>query len=461
MKITKILLSLLLFTAAASAHQYTGLDDLVTDVCSVHAFDSCSDPVADTDGDGVADDVDNCPSTANAGQEDADTDGIGDACEPDSDSDGVIDDSDQCHGTPAGATVDAVGCEVIAPPVGNFFESAPVNEWVRIPNTPMSSVLPPEAYQPPATQPPGQGHSGSVDKIIGAWSGGAWAESVREMHIPYGGGHANYCGNLHVSFNADTLSWTLLKAPTTDFTGFDYVNGTIEMADGSPNSRQTYGGVVYNKATNSLLMLGGSLCSGGGKAANDRWELGLDGSYDYKGGGTTWSLGWQTVYDDLNNRVIAVKKVVHYELSSDWTLTKLAPGAWGNTGTIESGIAIDSNRQKILVMGAPVGGSGTAHTIDLIANTRSNVAASLPSDIVNCVGPGLSFSPSLDRFIGWCGGDIYLINPVDLSFTIQTPTGDIPSKTPNGVYGRFAWSESLGGIIYVDGVDSDVAFLKF
>ena len=69
MKITKILLSLLLFTAAASAHQYTGLDDLVTDVCSVHAFDSCSDPVADTDGDGVADDVDNCPLTANAGQE--------------------------------------------------------------------------------------------------------------------------------------------------------------------------------------------------------------------------------------------------------------------------------------------------------------------------------------------------------------------------------------------------------
>ncbi len=35
----------------------------------------------DTDGDGVIDDCDNCPATANAGQEDADGNGVGDACE--------------------------------------------------------------------------------------------------------------------------------------------------------------------------------------------------------------------------------------------------------------------------------------------------------------------------------------------------------------------------------------------
>ena len=51
----------------------------------------------DSDGDGVGDDVDNCPAVANPGQEDSDGDGIGDACDAppvlkcDLDSDGDID----------------------------------------------------------------------------------------------------------------------------------------------------------------------------------------------------------------------------------------------------------------------------------------------------------------------------------------------------------------------------------
>ena len=36
---------------------------------------------SDTDGDGVGDSLDNCPDTANPGQEDSDGDGIGDACD--------------------------------------------------------------------------------------------------------------------------------------------------------------------------------------------------------------------------------------------------------------------------------------------------------------------------------------------------------------------------------------------
>jgi hypothetical protein len=86
----------------------------------------------DYDGDGAADDVDNCPHTWNLGQYDSDADGRGDACavsglppnvdgasgEPDSDGDGVPDHFDNCpnvrNESQADADNDGVGdaCEV-------------------------------------------------------------------------------------------------------------------------------------------------------------------------------------------------------------------------------------------------------------------------------------------------------------------------------------------------------------
>jgi len=54
----------------------------------------------DTDGDGIADDVDNCPATGNPDQADSDLDGIGDVCDncdpTDSDGDGIGNACDNC-----------------------------------------------------------------------------------------------------------------------------------------------------------------------------------------------------------------------------------------------------------------------------------------------------------------------------------------------------------------------------
>lgn len=52
----------------------------------------------DSDGDFRLDREDNCDTVVNPGQEDADEDAVGDACDPDADGDGTADASDNCRG---------------------------------------------------------------------------------------------------------------------------------------------------------------------------------------------------------------------------------------------------------------------------------------------------------------------------------------------------------------------------
>ena len=70
-------------------------------------FIQSSGGVADTDGDGVTDDIDTCPNTPSG--EVVDANGCSDS-QKDTDGDGVTDDKDKCPNTPNGVNVDSSGC---------------------------------------------------------------------------------------------------------------------------------------------------------------------------------------------------------------------------------------------------------------------------------------------------------------------------------------------------------------
>jgi hypothetical protein len=87
-------------TAAKTGHDADS--DEIDDGC-----DLCpNDPINDPDGDWICARYDNCPLVYNPDQDDSDSDGIGDACDPDfgtggihkpdSDSDGILDENDNC-----------------------------------------------------------------------------------------------------------------------------------------------------------------------------------------------------------------------------------------------------------------------------------------------------------------------------------------------------------------------------
>lgn len=81
--------------------EWDGVSDFIETHTEIYRFDVSwiQLDIPDSDGDGVLDDADNCPDVVNPDQANFDSDGLGDACDPNDDNDGVLDGDDVCAET--------------------------------------------------------------------------------------------------------------------------------------------------------------------------------------------------------------------------------------------------------------------------------------------------------------------------------------------------------------------------
>src|SRR5688572_2431081 len=142
--------------------------------------------------------------------------------------------------------------------------SMPADSWMAAPNSRMRSVAPANG------QFAGTWGVGGPAMVIAAWGGGA-LDTKRNRLILWGGGHADYYGNELYAFDIPTLKWARLTDPTVSPVMDQEVN-----ADGTPNSRHTYGGLAYIAHADRFFGHAGSLAGVGFARCDRTWTFHLD-----------------------------------------------------------------------------------------------------------------------------------------------------------------------------------------
>jgi hypothetical protein len=338
--------------------------------------------------------------------------------------------------------------------------------WFEIPASKIIDVLPPESFQQPIHYIVGP------KAITGAWNGAVFNTDLQRLDIFSAGGHADYCGNEYLAFSLQTLKWELVHGPS-DLAGFDLKSGTITGAqphamglapDGKPISRHTYGGQVYHPPLKKSFMFGGSLCSGAGTADDRWWSVTPDGQYTQLGGVGAWaSLGMSAEYDPKSQHIFLTQagNVTEFDPDRNEKIRRSNIGSNGRWGQVS---AIDSRRNRLFVFGhySPGNSASGAFTYDLATGSTQAITLSGDLTIIERPGIGLEYIPELDLFAAWIEGPmLYLIDPESFHITAYRTRGTPPpGASPNGIYGRFAYSAAYGGFVVVSAVDRNVFFLK-
>jgi hypothetical protein len=329
----------------------------------------------------------------------------------------------------------------------------PVNTWVQIPNTHLSSVAP----------------SGWSANVIDAW-GGAALDTKRNRLIVWGGGHNDYYGNELYSYEIDNEKWVRLTNPTANYTTCADNN-----SDGTPVSRHTYNGLTYIAGVDRFFGIGGCPgCPNGGCGINKTW------TYDFAN--SRWEnrnpsgtlpgtcCGDLCAYDPATGKVYFGDSGAWACGSSKYGLYvyNFATNTWTKlTSDMFCGsMAVDTRRHVLLNIGNVSGYDSTWVTsfdLNQTAPTRVKWATTGGNSGAIKSRIDLTYDSLADKYVVWDGSLVWTLDPVTKAWSSHSAAGG-PSNSvygvTNGVYGRWQYVPKVNAYVVVTGIDLNVYFYK-
>lgn len=340
---------------------------------------------------------------------------------------------------------------------GHPLDNLPAGHWYAVPNSRLDSANPcPEIVCPP-------GRSGHY-AVIAAWSGGTY-DGVNDRLLVWGGGHGDYAGNEIYGFDIETMAWSIVAQPSSDFGGD--INGYY-YSDGKPRSFHTHTYIEYVPPTNSFVSFGavGQYPNGNSSRLTfrydfdtDRWENDVP---DVPAGGSPG--GSNAIYDVSENAVWVLyaqradSRLHRYDVPSN----RFTSHSTYSGPPLYTVAALDSDRRMIVTVGM-----GTIMAWDLDNPNAPPISPQTSGDrtVQNANAPGFQYDPTIRKFVGWDGGaDIFTLDPDTWEWNRipAAPDNDVVPTDPSrwGTYGRFRYMPEWNAYVLVNDTRQSVYFYK-
>ena len=363
-----------------------------------------------------------------------------------------------------------------------WLAGVPVNGWVEIANTKLSTLVALHPEWSTVPTPPIGGPGGPFG-IFNDFGGPSIDTRDSTLWCVALGGHVDYWGNqaVKITLSADAPAWAQ-GAPISDVS--QVVGNVAYYNDGRPSASQSYWGSQFIEQRDRAMRFGGVVYGSGGFARGEVNGLNtLTGVYD--AAGTDPSLPRTPNVDQFGAKDPATEDFYLVSDGGDvlcqW---KQATNRWKTSGLgvplVQGCMAVDTRRRRIFCTSVYFGGGITdCGTIDLdvapVVTRRTPTGDTTYIPLTGAAGlgsgAGIVFvphptDPTLDYFLvrkrNQTGGGLLRVNASTFFIDTLPVTGGtaITAESGGGPYTKLIAVPGLNGVAYMTTIDQNVWFLR-